>query len=82
MEKDNATASQSRETEEIIFDKKLSHIQSCETEGINNVEELNNMTFTAPQEGTEDPFWESEDLSFYGVPADLPTCRPANLPTC
>src|SRR5688572_5684286 len=78
LENDNSTASQSHETEGIIFDEEPSHVTSCETEGIDNVEELSHMTFTAPQEGTEDPFWESEDLSFYGVPADLPTCRPAD----
>ena len=41
------TAPQSRETEGIIFDKEPSHVTSCETEGIDNVEELSHMIFTA-----------------------------------
>jgi len=78
LENDNNTAPQPRETEGIIFDEEPNHVQSCETEGIDNVKELSHMTFTMPREGTEDPFWESENLSFYGVPADLPTYRPAD----
>src|SRR5688572_7265240 len=77
LENDNITAPQSRETEGIIFDEEPSHVRSCETEEIDNVEELSHMTFTAPREGTEDPFWESVDLSFWGVPANPPTRRPA-----
>src|SRR5688572_9029147 len=75
LENDNSTAPQSRETEGIIFDEEPSHVPSCETERIDNVEELSHMTFTTPQEGTEDLFWESEDLSFMEY---LPTCRPAD----
>ena len=81
LENNDNTASQSRETEGIILDEEPSHVPSCETEGIDNVEELSHMIFTASQEGTEDLFWESEDLSFYGVPADLPTHRPADPST-
>src|SRR5687767_315725 len=39
LENDNNTAPQSRETEGIIFDEEPSHVISCETEGIDNVEE-------------------------------------------
>src|SRR5688572_30624774 len=71
LENINITAPQSCETERIIFNEEPSHVLSCETEGISNAEKLNHMIFIAPREGTEDPFWESKDLSFYGVPADL-----------
>src|SRR5688572_5094657 len=40
LENNNITASQSHETEGIIFDEKLSHVISYETEGISNAEEL------------------------------------------
>ena len=82
LENDNNTAPQSRETEGIIVDEEPSHVISCETEGIDNVEELSHMTFTAPRESIEDPFWEREDLSFYGVLADSPTRRPVDPLTC
>src|SRR4026208_1904871 len=67
LENNNNTAPQSRETEGIIFDEEPSHVPSCETEGIDNIEKLSHMIFAASREGTEDPFWESENLFFYGV---------------
>src|SRR5688572_28447426 len=81
LENNDNTTPQSHETEGIILDEESSHVPSCETEGINNVEELSHMTFTAPREGTEDPFRESGEHSFYGVLADLPTRRPVDSPT-